>query len=71
MNLTQLRVFCEIMKSGSISKTANTLGRTQPAVSLAVKNLEQTLGFKLFERQGRQLVPVPEAAYLFLSLIHI
>ncbi len=64
MNLTQLRVFSEVMKSGSISKTAKILNRTQPAISLSIKNLEYSVGFKLFERQGRQLVAVPEAFYL-------
>ena len=64
MNLTQLRVFSEVMKSGSISKTAKILSRTQPAISLSIKNLENSIGFKLFERQGRQLVAVPEAFYL-------
>ena len=64
MNLTQLRVFSEVMKSGSISRTAISLNRTQPAISLSIKNLEENLGFKLFERQGRQLIAVPEAFYL-------
>ncbi len=64
MNLTQLKVFSEVMKSGSISKTAKELLRTQPAISLALRNLEDSIGFKLFERQGRQLVAVPEAYYL-------
>jgi len=64
MNLTQLKVFSEVMKSGSISKTANVLHRTQPAISLSIKNLEESIGFKLFERQGRQLIAVPEAFYL-------
>ena len=64
MNLTQLRVFSEVMKSGSISRTALSLNRTQPAISLSIKNLEENLGFKLFERQGRQLIAVPEAFYL-------
>lgn len=64
MNLKQLRVFSEVMKSGSISKTAKILNRTQPAISLSIKNLEHSVGFKLFERQGRQLVAVPEAFYL-------
>ncbi|WP_299404906.1 LysR family transcriptional regulator [uncultured Roseobacter sp.] len=64
MNLTQLTVFREVMESGSISQTAKKLGRTQPAISLAIKNLEKSLDLKLFERRGRQLVPVPEARYL-------
>lgn len=64
MNFTQLTVFREVMESGSISQTAKKLGRTQPAISLAIKNLEQSLGLSLFERRGRRLVPVPEAQYL-------
>ncbi len=64
MNLTQLTVFREVMETGSISQTARKLNRTQPAISLALKNLEKTLGLVLFERKGRRLVPVPEARYL-------
>ena len=63
MTLIQLTVFCELMQSGSIAKTAHALGRTQPAISLAIKNLESAIGFPLFEKQGRQLVAVPEAYY--------
>lgn len=64
MNLTQLTVFREVMETGSISQTAKKLNRTQPAISLALKNLEKTLGLTLFERRGRRLIPVPEARYL-------
>ena len=64
MNLTQLTVFREVMESGSISQTAKKLNRTQPAISLALKNLEKSLGLILFERRGRRLIPVPEAHYL-------
>lgn len=71
MNFTQLNVFREVMRSGSISQTARKLGRTQPAISLAIKNLEQSLDLKLFERRGRQLVPVPEAQYLLAEASEI
>ncbi|WP_170476310.1 LysR family transcriptional regulator [Ruegeria arenilitoris] len=64
MNLAQLTVFREVMETGSISQTAKKLNRTQPAISLAIKNLEKKLGLTLFERRGRRLVPVPEAHYL-------
>ncbi|WP_281856776.1 LysR family transcriptional regulator [Litoreibacter halocynthiae] len=67
MNFTQLTVFREVMESGSISQTAKKLGRTQPAISHAIKNLEQSLGLSLFERRGRRLVPVPEAQYLLVE----
>jgi DNA-binding transcriptional LysR family regulator len=58
MNLTQLSAFRAVMTSASLSDAARKLGRTQPAVSLAIRSLEDTLGMKLFERRGRQLVPV-------------
>lgn len=64
MNIIQLNVFKEVMASGSISQAARKLGRTQPAISLSIKNLEESIGLKLFARQGRRLVPVPEAYYL-------
>lgn len=64
MNLGQLTVFREIMETGSISQAARNLGRTQPAISLALKALEDSIGLPLFERRGRRLHPVPEARYL-------
>ncbi|MEM7521724.1 MAG: LysR family transcriptional regulator [Pseudomonadota bacterium] len=71
MNLAQLTVFREVMESGSISQTAKKLGRTQPAISLALKNLEKSLGLSLFERRGRRLIPVPEAQYLLAEAVEI
>ncbi len=71
MNLTQLTVFKEVMETGSISQAAKQLGRTQPAISLAIRNLEQALGLPLFERRGRRLVPVPEAQYLLAEATSI
>lgn len=64
MNFTQITTFRAVMTSTSLSEAAKKLGRTQPAVSLAIRSLEDTLGLKLFERKGRQLIPVPEAYYL-------
>lgn len=64
MNLNQIVAFRAVMNSTSISDAARKLGRTQPAVSLAIRSLEDTLGLKLFERKGKQLIPVPEAHYL-------
>lgn len=64
MNLQQLTVFREVMKTGSVSAAARNLRRTQPAVSASLKALEDKLGLDLFLREGRRLVPVPEAHYL-------
>ncbi|MEL7279778.1 MAG: LysR family transcriptional regulator [Pseudomonadota bacterium] len=64
MNLSQISAFHAVMTSASLSEAAKKLGRTQPAVSAAIKTLEDQLGLKLFTREGRKLVPVPEAQYL-------
>lgn len=48
-----LRSFLAIARSGSITRAARTLNRTQSAVSVQVKQLETRLGVALFERQAR------------------
>ena len=48
MNIMQLTVFREVMETGSISQAARQLGRTQPAISLAIKNFEKALDLTLF-----------------------
>ena len=64
MNFAQMSTFQAVMTSASLSDAAHKLGRTQPAVSAAIKALEDQLGLQLFERRGRKLIPVPEAQYL-------
>lgn len=64
MNVSQISAFQAVMTSASLSDAARKLGRTQPAVSAAIKSLEDQLGVRLFNREGRKLVPVPEAQYL-------
>lgn len=64
MNVSQLTAFHAVMTSATITEAAERLGRTQPAVSAAIKALEEQLDMKLFERRGRKLAPLPEAHYL-------
>ena len=66
LSLRQLSTFREVMRSGSISQAARTVGRTQPAVSTMVQTLEDQLGFALFVRTHGKLTPTPEA-YFFLE----
>lgn len=63
LSLRQLTVFREVMRSGSISKAARTVARTQPAVSTMIATLEEELGFTLFLREHGKLTPTPEAHY--------
>jgi DNA-binding transcriptional LysR family regulator len=65
MNLKQMEVFRAVMLTGSVSQAAIQLCRTQPAVSMMVKSLEEEIGFQLFERRKKRLYPTPEANYLY------
>lgn len=53
MTLTQLRHMSELAKTGSFIKSSENLFVTQPALSRSIKSLEDELGAKLFDRQGR------------------
>ncbi len=53
VDLSQLKVFLTVATERSFSRAAATLNRTQPAVSQAVKRLEEELGEKLFDRSSK------------------
>ena len=53
VNLELFRVFYTVAKCGSITKAAEELFISQPAVSQAIKQLENQLGGKLFNRVSR------------------
>jgi DNA-binding transcriptional LysR family regulator len=53
MELRQLESFREVVREGSFTGAARKLHMTQPAVSLHVKALEDELGVRLLERDGR------------------
>lgn len=63
LSFRQLATFREVMRSGSISQAARTVGRTQPAVSTMIQTLENQLGFALFVRLHGKLSPTPEAQF--------
>lgn len=56
VNLDLYRVFYTVAKVGSLTKAADELYISQPAVSQAIKQLEQQLGGKLFNRVSRGMV---------------
>ncbi|OGO76852.1 MAG: hypothetical protein A2Y23_08150 [Clostridiales bacterium GWB2_37_7] len=55
MNLGYLKLFNTLATELSFSKAASLLYISQPAVSIQIKKLEEELGFKLFDRVGKQL----------------
>ncbi|KVL00329.1 LysR family transcriptional regulator [Burkholderia ubonensis] len=55
MDLTLLRAFAAVAREGNLTRAADQLHLTQPAVSLQVKHLQETLGVVLFTRTSRGL----------------
>jgi len=55
MNLLQLQYFYVVAKEGGFTNASKVLRIQQPAISRMVKQLEDFLGFPLFERVGRQV----------------
>jgi DNA-binding transcriptional LysR family regulator len=64
LNIRQIETFAAVMKTGTASRAAETLGITQPAVSRSLAQLESAVGFSLFARVRTRLVPTPEAKQL-------
>jgi LysR family transcriptional regulator, transcriptional activator of the cysJI operon len=52
-----LKTFVEVVNSGSLSRAAETLYVTQPAVSRRIKFMEDQYGFELLDRSGNTLRP--------------
>lgn len=53
MELYQLEYFCELCRCGSFTKTARTFHVTQPAITAAIKKLEQEFGAHLFDHRSK------------------
>lgn len=69
MDLTQLRAFVTVAREGNLTRAAERLHLTQPAVSLQIKSLQAVLNLQLFVRtpagmaltdDGAKLLPFAE-----------
>lgn len=63
--LKQLRAFCHAARLGSVTRAAEALFLSQPAVSLQLGALESEMGVALFERLGRRLALTREGELLY------
>src|SRR6266700_6727020 len=53
MEFSQLEFFVTVVEEGSFSKAAERVYRTQPAVSIAIRRLEEEIGAPVFERSQK------------------
>ena len=60
MKLSQMRYFSAVCHLGGITRAAERLHISQPAVTAAIQSLEDELGVLLLSRGGRTLVPTPD-----------
>lgn len=56
MNTRDMQIFIKIADYRSITRTAEDIQMTQPAVSSTLKRIEEELGYSLFTRRGKWLI---------------
>lgn len=65
MDINSLRVFLAVVEMNSMSKAAEQMHLSQPAVSQSVIRIEKSLGAKLFKRNGHSLILTNEGKIMF------
>ncbi len=78
IDIRQLEAFAAVMSAGSVTGAARLLGRSQPAVTRQIQDLEADLGYALLHRSSGRIQPTPrglrfhaEVERHLASLIHI
>lgn len=71
LNLRHLRLFCHVVEAGSVHAAARRGGLTQPAVSQAIRRLEERLAVRLFERSRKGTRPSAEGRALHRRAEHM
>jgi DNA-binding transcriptional LysR family regulator len=65
MNTAALQAFVMVMQTGSVSRAAERLHLTQPAISKRLRTLEDEFGVRLFDAVGRGIQPTQAAHTLW------
>ena len=64
----RVRAFVALTEQHHMPSVAESLGITQPAVSISVRQLEDSIGVALFERTAQGMMPTPAGTALALRL---
>lgn len=67
-NIRQVEAFRAVVSLGSMTKAAQALGVSQPAVSRLIVDFEQAVGLRLFSRQRGGVEPTDDARMLFAQV---
>ncbi len=65
MDIHRLEVFCKVLELQSFTKAAEAVRLTQPTVSEHIRALEDSLGEKLVDRLGREVLPTQAGQILY------
>lgn len=65
LDLKQLEAFSSVISAGSVTAAAKALKRSQPTISRQLQELEQSLGYPLFIRNGPRIHPTEAALQLY------
>ena len=68
VNLEWYRTFKAIYKTGTLTSAADALFISQPGVSLHLSSLESYVGYKLFDRTGRKMIPTERGKILYNAI---
>jgi len=71
MQFPDLQAFIAVQETGSVSKAAEFLHLTQPAITRRIQSLENTLGTQLFDRVGKTLALSPAGAVFLGHARHL
>ena len=71
MTLIQLKYFCSAVRLRSVKQAAEENFVTQPAISIAIRELEKEFGMTLFYRQGNSLILTAEGENFYERAINI
>lgn len=69
VNLEWYRTFKQVYKTGTLTGAAEILFISQPGVSLHLSSLENYVGYKLFDRTGRKMVPTERGKVLYNFIV--
>ena len=64
MNMKHLKYFLDVAHTCNLTRSASRLGVSQPALTRAMRSIEEELGISLFAREGRGIALTPEGKAL-------